>query len=256
MNVIFGIHSVLECLKKNPGLIERLYVERGTSSRPLQEIIDLARNAGLSPKFESRTVLDHKSNKVSHQGVIAFCTERQYANFDELLENLSLQTILVVLDGIEDPRNLGAILRTCAAFSVDGIILPRDRAVGISPVVSKTAEGALEHIKIARVTNLTRSIQALKEKRVWIIGIESDQEKLCHEFDYHGPCALVFGNEGTGLRRLVRENCDVLLSIPAAGAIRSLNVSVAAGIALYECQRQRLVGQNPREPKGPASSVV
>jgi 23S rRNA (guanosine2251-2'-O)-methyltransferase len=250
MSLIFGIHSVLECLKQNPGLIERLYVARGASSRPLQQIIDLARQAGLPPKFESRTVLDHKSNKASHQGVVAVCKDRQYVSFDELLENLSSQTILVILDGIEDPRNLGAILRTCAAFSVTGIILPKDHAVGISPVVSKTAEGALEYLGIARVTNLTRSIQTLKEKGVWVVGIESDQDKLCHEFDYCGPSALVFGNEGTGLRRLVRENCDVLLSIPATGAIRSLNVSVAVGIALYECTRRRLIGQNERESEG------
>jgi len=243
MNLIYGVHPVLECLKTNPKLIERLYIARGTSSRQLQDIIDLARKMDLSPRFESRAVLDQKANKASHQGVIAVCTDRHYVDLDDLLTDLSSQTTLVVLDCIEDPRNLGAILRSCAAFSVEGVVLPKDHAVGISSVVSKTAEGALEYLRIARVTNLTRSIQTLKETGVWVIGIESGQEKFCHEFDYRGPCALVFGNEGTGLRRLVRENCDVLLSIPATGAIRSLNVSVAVGIALYECRRRRTVNQ-------------
>jgi 23S rRNA (guanosine2251-2'-O)-methyltransferase len=240
MNLIYGVHSVLECLKTNPGLIERLYIARGASSRPLQDVIDLARKIGLSLKFEPRSVLDHKTNQASHQGVVAVCATQHYAEFDEILSDLSPRTTLVVLDCIEDPRNLGAVLRSCAAFSVGGVILPKDHAVGISSIVSKTAEGALEHLKIARVTNLTRSIKVLKEKGVWVIGIESGQERFCHEADYGGASALVFGNEGKGLRRLVRENCDVLLSIPTTGAIRSLNVSVAVGIALYESVRWKL----------------
>jgi len=243
MSLIYGLHTVLECLKTNPALIERLYVARGSSSPQLQRVIDLARKNGLSLKFEPRTLLDQKTSNAVHQGVMAVCVERQYVDFDDLLTKLSPQATLVVLDGIEDPRNLGAILRSCAAFSVEGVVLPKDRAVGISSAVSKTAEGALEHLRVARVTNLTRSIQVLKEKGIWVIGVESRQEKFCNEFDYGGPCALVFGNEGSGLRRLVRENCDVLLSIPATGAIQSLNVSVAVGIALYECTRRRIVSQ-------------
>ena len=249
MELIYGIHSVLECLKANPGLIERIYIARGTSNRHLQETIDLARKIGLSLKFEPRAVLDHQTNNASHQGVVAVCAARPYVDFDEILRDLSLQTTLVILDCIEDPRNLGAILRSCAAFSVGGVILPKDHAVGISSTVSKTAEGALEYLKIARVTNLTRSIQDLKEKGVWVIGIESAQEKFCHEADYGGPSALVFGNEGKGLRRLVRENCDVLLSIPTSGAIRSLNVSVAVGVVLYESARRKLATETVKGRK-------
>jgi 23S rRNA (guanosine2251-2'-O)-methyltransferase len=240
MELVYGIHSVSERIKTNPGLIERIYVARGTSNRNLQETINLARKLGLTLKFESRSVLDHKTNHASHQGVVAVCAPQHYAEFDEILGDLSPQTTLVLLDCIEDPRNLGAILRSCAAFSVGGVILPKDHAVGISSIVSKTAAGALEHLRIARVTNLTRSIQALKEKGVWVIGIESGQERFCHEADYSGISALVFGNEGKGLRRLVRESCDVLLSIPTSGAVKSLNVSVAVGVVLYECVRSKL----------------
>jgi 23S rRNA (guanosine2251-2'-O)-methyltransferase len=240
MNLIYGIHSVLECLKTNPGLVERLYVSRGASSRPLQDIIDLARKVGLSLKFESRTVLDHKTNNASHQGVVAVCTPREYVDLEELIHDVGQQETFVVLDCIEDPRNLGAILRTCAAFSVGGVILPKDHAVGLSSVVSKTAEGALEHLKIARVINLTQTIRVLKQQGVWVVGIESGGEKFCFQYDYAGVTALVFGNEGKGLRRLVRESCDVLLSIPASGPIRSLNVSVAVGIVLYESVRWKL----------------
>lgn len=243
MNLIYGIHSVSERIKTNPGLIERIYIARGTSSRRLQETIDLARKVGLSLKFEPSAVLDHKTNNASHQGVVAVCMPQPYVEFDEILQDLTSETTLVLLDCIEDPRNLGAILRSCAAFSVGGVILPKDHAVGISSVVSKTAEGALEHLKIARVTNLTRSIQVLKDKGVWVIGIESGQERLCHEVDYCGTSALVFGNEGKGLRRLIRENCDVLASIPTLGGIRSLNVSVAVGVALYEGLRRKLVNE-------------
>jgi 23S rRNA (guanosine2251-2'-O)-methyltransferase len=251
MELVYGIHSVSERIRTNPGLIERIYVARGTSSRHLQETIDLARKLGLTLKFESRSVLDYKTNHASHQGVVAVCAPQHYAEFDEILCELSPQTTLVVLDCIEDPRNLGAILRSCAAFSVGGVILPKDHAVGISSIVTKTAEGALEHLKIARVTNLTRSIQVLKEKGVWVIGIESGQEEFCHKADYGGISALVFGNEGKGLRRLVRENCDVLLSIPTSGAIRSLNVSVAVGVVLYECARWKLANAAAQKSKVP-----
>src|SRR5262249_47548206 len=160
----------------------------------LQRLIDLARKNGLSLKFEPRTLLDQKTSNAVHQGVVAVCAERQYVDFDDLLTKLSPQATLVVLDGIEDPRHLGAILRSCAAFSVEGVVLPKDRAVGISPAVSKTAEGALEHLRVAKVTNLTRSVQVLKEKGIWVIGVESGQKRFCNEFDYGGPCALVFGN--------------------------------------------------------------
>ncbi|PYV42527.1 MAG: 23S rRNA (guanosine(2251)-2'-O)-methyltransferase RlmB [Acidobacteria bacterium] len=240
MDLIYGIHPVLERLKSNPRQIERIYIARGASNRNIQEVIDLARELGLPIKFEPRVVLDHKTGKVSHQGVIAACIARHYAPIEEVLDSLGPRPVLVILDSIEDPRNLGAVLRSCAAYGVEGVILPKDHAAGLSSLVSKTAAGALEYLRVARVTNLVRTIQQLREKGIWVIGVESGQEKYCHEIDYTFPVAFVFGNEGSGLRRLVRENCDLLVSIPTQGSIRSLNVSVAVGVVIYEAVRQQL----------------
>jgi 23S rRNA (guanosine2251-2'-O)-methyltransferase len=240
MDLIYGLHPVLECLKSSPRRIERIYIASGASNRNIQEVVSLARKTGLSLKFEPRVFLDRKTGKAAHQGVVAVCATKQYVDFSAILDNLGLKSILIMLDCIEDPRNLGAILRSCAAYSVEGVILPKDHAAGLSTVASKTAEGALEYLRIARVTNLTRAMGELKRKGAWVIGVESGQKKYCHEISYEGPTALVFGNEGTGLRRLVRESCDVLVSIPTSGPIRSLNVSVAVGVAIYEVLRQRL----------------
>ena len=240
MDLIYGIHPVLERLKSNPRQIERIYIAQGTSNRNIQKVIELARKLGLAIRFEPRVLLDHQTGKASHQGVVAVTTVRNYALLDEMLGSLSPKALLVILDSIEDPRNLGAILRSCAAYGVEGVILPRDHAAGLSSLVSKTAAGALEYVRVARVTNLARTIQELKEKGIWVIGVESGQEKYCHEIDYPPPVAFVFGNEGSGLRRLVRENCDVLVSIPTQGEIHSLNVSVAVGVAIYEAVRQRM----------------
>ena len=222
MDLIYGIHPVLERLKSNPRQIERIYIARGASNRNIQEVIDLARELGLPIKFEPRVVLDHKTGKVSHQGVIAACIARHYAPIEEVLDSLGPRPVLVILDSIE------------------GVILPKDHAAGLSSLVSKTAAGALEYLRVARVTNLVRTIQQLREKGIWVIGVESGQEKYCHEIDYTFPVAFVFGNEGSGLRRLVRENCDLLVSIPTQGSIRSLNVSVAVGVVIYEAVRQQL----------------
>jgi 23S rRNA (guanosine2251-2'-O)-methyltransferase len=239
LNCIYGIHSVLECLKSDSKAIERIYLSRGAGSRGLQEIIDLARSKGISIKFEPRSALDRKTSNAVHQGVLAFCGASGYVGLEDILDHLNQRSLLVLLDSVEDPRNLGAILRSCAVFSVDGVIIPKDKAAGLSPTVAKTAEGALEHLLIARVTNLARTIDDLKKKGIWVVGIESGQETHCGEVDFDVPVALVFGNEGEGLRRLTREKCDVLASIPSTGFIHSLNVSVAAGIALYEVVRSR-----------------
>jgi len=244
MDLIYGVHPVLECLRSNSRQIERIYLARGATNQNVRDIIKLARESGLSIKFEPRTILDKKSGKASHQGVVAVCAVRNYVSLDEILDNLSPKPVLAILDSVEDPRNLGAILRSCAAYGVEGIILPKDRAAGLSAVVSKTAQGGLEYLKIAKVTNLVRAIQELKDKGIWVVGVEAGQKKFCHEVDYDVPTALVLGNEESGLRRLTRERCDILVSIPTAGAIQSLNVSVAAGIVMYEVIRQRKAEKN------------
>jgi 23S rRNA (guanosine2251-2'-O)-methyltransferase len=239
MDNLYGIHSVLECLKSGTRPIDRIYFAQGITHRPLQELIDLAKENGVPYKFEPRSALDRKSEGMAHQGVVAVCSSRSLCDLDDLLDTPARQTLFVVLDSIEDPRNLGAILRSCAAFNVQGVLVPKDHSAGLSPVVAKTAEGGLEHLKISRVTNLARSLEALKKAGFWVVGIESGQGQSLAEIDLTGPVALVLGNEGKGIRRLVREHCDFLAEIPARGPIHSLNVSVAAGIALYEVARQR-----------------
>jgi 23S rRNA (guanosine2251-2'-O)-methyltransferase len=239
MNQIYGSHSVLECLKAGNRPVERILIADGAAGHSIREILQLARQKGIPFKYEPRAALDRQSAGAVHQGVIAHCAARGYSDLEDLLENSGKESVLVVLDSIEDPRNLGAILRSCAAFGVHGVVLPKDRAAGLSSVAAKTAEGALEYLKVARVTNLARALEQLKGAGYWVIGIEAGQEKHCHEVDLTGQIALVLGSEGGGIRRLLRENCDLLASIPAEGAIHSLNVSVAAGITLYEVARQR-----------------
>jgi 23S rRNA (guanosine2251-2'-O)-methyltransferase len=239
MDLIYGIHSVYECLRFNPKVVERIDCSQGSAGHRLQEIIDLARRLGIPVKFEPKAALDRKTGHAAHQGVVAVCGAQSYTSFEDLLTELSALPLLIILDSITDPRNLGAVLRTCAVFGVDGVVIPKNNAAGLSPGVSKTAEGALQHVRVARVTNLVRAMQALKELGIWIIGFESGQQTCCNQVDYCRPVALVLGSEETGLRRLVRENCDILLSIPTRGPLHSLNVSVAAGIAMYEAVRHR-----------------
>ena len=239
MQIVFGIHPVLECLKAKARPIERILVVQGTSNRSLQEIIDLARQRGVPVRFEPKAGLDRQSGGGTHQGVLAICESSATLDLEDLLDGLSALPLLVALDSIEDPRNLGAILRTCAASGVEGVLLPKDHSAGLSETVAKTAAGALDHLKIAQVTNLVNALKKLKEKGVWIAGVETGQAKPYYELDCAMPLALVVGNEDSGLRRLVRETCDFLVSIPTPGSIHSLNVSVAAGIVLFEALRQR-----------------
>jgi 23S rRNA (guanosine2251-2'-O)-methyltransferase len=239
MDILYGTHSVLECIKSGARPIERLYFLQGFANRSLQDLIQLAKEKKIPFKFEPRAILDRKCNGMVHQGVVAICASQAFADIEELIINPKQLKLLVILDSIEDPRNLGAILRSCAAFEVDGVIIPKDHAAGLSSVVAKTAEGALEHLKVARVTNLTQAIEQIKQAGIWVLGVESGQKQNLEQVDLKVPLALVLGNEGKGIRRLVREHCDFLASIPAQGPILSLNVSVAAGITLYEVVRQR-----------------
>jgi len=239
MQIIFGIHPVLECLKAKARPIERIVVAQGASNHSLQQIIDLARQHGVAVRFESKVVLDRQSGRGTHQGVLAICASSTTLDLEDLIDSLSPLPLLIALDSIEDPRNLGAILRTCAASGVEGVLLPKDHSAGLSETVARTAAGALDHLKIARVTNLVNALKTLKGKGVWIVGVETGQTQPYYEFDCTMPLAFVVGNEDSGLRRLVRENCDFLVTIPTPGPIQSLNVSVAAGIVLFEALRQR-----------------
>ena len=241
MDILFGIHPVLECLKARSRPIERIVIAQGASNRSVQEIIDLSRSSAIPIKFEPRSFLDKKSDGGTHQGVLAICAPRAPLDLEDVLASLSSSPLLAVLDSIEDPRNLGAILRTCAAAGVEAVVIPKDHAAGLSATVAKTAAGALDHLKVARVTNLVSALKRMKEKGIWIVGVETAQARQYYELDCQMPLAFVFGNEDSGLRRLVRETCDFLVSISTPGSIHSLNVSVAAGIVLFEAVRQRMI---------------
>ena len=236
LNVLFGINAVKEALRARP--VEYVLVAQGQHSRRVQEIVDACRATGISLRFAPRAALDREVGTAQHQDVVAFCSAKAYDDLETLIASRE-KPLLVVLDAVEDPGNLGAVVRTAVAAGADGLIIPERRAAGLSPTVARAAAGALEHMKIARVTNLVRTLGELKERGVWMYGFEAQAAKSYLELDYSGSCALVLGGEGRGLHRLVREACDELARIPLYGPVESLNVSVAAAVVLYEAARQR-----------------
>jgi len=234
MALLSGIHPVAEALRAgNP--IERVVIAQGAGGPRLQEIIDLARRSGVPVRFEARAAIDKLANTSAHQGVIALGAARKYAD----LESVAGSELLVVLDGVEDPHNLGAIVRTAHAAGAGAIIIPERRAVGITDVVAKAAAGALEHHPIVRVTNINRTLEELKRQGMWIYGLDERGTENYDKVDYAQRSVLVLGGEGGGLHEQVRKNCDVLVRIPMAGKISSLNVSVATGVVLFEWRRRR-----------------
>jgi 23S rRNA (guanosine2251-2'-O)-methyltransferase len=236
LDVVYGIHAVSEAVRLRP--VDYVLVAEGHHSPRVQEIIDACRSGGISLRFAPRGALDRAAGTPQHQNVVAVCAARAYDDLETLLRACA-RPMLVVLDGVEDPANLGAVVRTVVAAGSDGLIIPERRAAGLSPAVARAAAGALEHARIARVTNLVRTLLELKERGVWVYGFEAKAEKTYVELDYTHPCALVLGGEGHGLHRLVREACDELAGIPLHGPVESLNVSVAAAVVLYEAARQR-----------------
>lgn len=234
MNVRSGIHPVLEALRARRPL-ERVLIARGTGGPRLQEIVDLCRQLSIPVRFEPRETLDRLTDTSAHQGVVALGASHTYVELEDLLEGARL---LVVLDGVEDPHNLGAIIRTAHAAGADAVILPERRAAGLSDAVAKAAAGALEYLPVARVSNINRALERLKEAGFWIYGLDERGEHRYDHIEYTPPTALVLGGEGKGLHQQVRKQCDFLVRIPLAGKISSLNVSVAAGIVLFEWRRR------------------
>jgi len=239
-SVIYGVLPVLEALRANPRRIEKILIAEGAREHRLSEIIEIARQNGVQRNTAPREDLSRYVDiGASHQGVIAFAAAADYVPVDELPDAVSEKSLFVVLDGVEDPRNLGAILRSAECAGVDGVFIPERRAVGLTETVAKSSAGAVEHIKVAKAGNINRLIEELKERNVWIVGTGGSAETSYTEWDWTRPSALVLGGEGSGLHRLVAENCDVLVKIPMYGKIESLNVSVAAGVVLFEALRQR-----------------
>lgn len=233
--VLAGIHPVLEALKAGR-VLDRVLIARGAGGPRLQEIIDLARERSVPVRFEPREALDRASNNATHQGVLAFGAAERYADLAQLLPDAQL---LVLLDGVEDPHNLGAIIRTAHAAGARAVLIPDRRAAGLTETVAKAASGALEHLPVVRIGNVTQTLESLKAKGFWIYGLDHRASHLYSETDYTRPTVIVLGGEGQGLHQLVKKHCDVLVKIPMSGAISSLNVSVAAGIVLFEWNRRK-----------------
>jgi 23S rRNA (guanosine2251-2'-O)-methyltransferase len=236
-HVIAGVHPVREALRAGRQF-DRVLIARGAGGPRLQEIIDLARDLSVTLRFEPREALDRASNGATHQGVVAFGAAHRYAELDQVVPRAQL---LIVLDGVEDPHNLGAIIRTAQAAGANAVIVPDRRAAGLTETVAKAAAGALEHLPVVRVGNINQTLEDLKKRNFWIYGLDERGGQLYSEIEYSQPTVFVLGGEGHGLHELVKKHCDVLVRIPMAGVIGSLNVSVATGVVLFEWRRRQSI---------------
>lgn len=238
--LIYGSLPVLEALRADTRRIDKVLIADGARENRLTEIIELCRSRSIAlHRVPRETLAKHAGPNVNHQGVIALASAAAYIELDEVLDRTADPALLLLLDGVEDPRNLGAILRTAECAGADGVIIPERRAVGLTETVAKVSAGALEFIRVAKAPNLNHVIKRLKENNIWVVGTSADAPTAYTDWDWARPSALVLGAEGSGLHRLVAENCDVLVNIPMYGRIDSLNVSVAAGVILFEARRQR-----------------
>ena len=234
MAILSGINPIAEALRaKHP--LDRILVAQGAGGPRLQEIIDMARRASVPVRFEPRAALERLAGSTAHQGVVAVGAAKRYSDLDDV----AAAELVVVLDGVEDPHNLGAIIRTAHAAGASAVVIPERRAAGITDVVGKAAAGALEHLPVVRVTNVNRALEDLKKRGYWIYGLDERGTEDYDRVEYGAPTAIVLGGEGSGLHEQVSKHCDALVRIPVAGKISSLNVSVAAGIVLFDWKRRR-----------------
>lgn len=243
--LVYGIHAVRAVLTKCPERIETLWLQNGRDDARIEQLLSLATQRQVRIERRGPRELEQRANGQPHQGAIAQLRPSEALGegaLDGLLDKASGGTvapILLVLDGVQDPHNLGACLRTADAAGAIAVIVPRDRAAGLSATVRKVASGAAETVPLIQVVNLARTLKWLKERGLWLVGTDDAATTPLHSANLTGPLAIVMGSEGTGMRRLTREHCDLLVSIPMAGIVESLNVSVAAGVVLFEAVRQR-----------------
>ena len=238
---IHGKRSVEEALQANRH-IEKIYIANGVSRKRIESLLQQASRKKIPCIWVPRGKLDQMIKQENHQGILAQVEAYEYASLEDCLKRAKRRKehpFLLLLDGVEDPHNFGSILRTAEATGVHGVIIPKKRAVGLTSTVAKTSAGAIEYVPVARVTNLKRTAEWLKEIGFWIIGSDGSAEQVYHEVDYNCPLALVIGNEGKGISRLMKEKCDLLVRLPMMGHMASLNASVAAGILMYEVVRSR-----------------
>jgi 23S rRNA (guanosine2251-2'-O)-methyltransferase len=241
MNTVYGIHSVFEVVKSRPKSVHYLAMAREKHDIKIQRILEEARAHGLPVRFVDKAALGRMAGTEAHQGIVAVTAGKQYQDLDDLLSaKRGEYHFLLVLDGVEDPHNLGALLRTADAAGIDGVVIPERRAAGVTGTVAKSSAGASEHVAIARVTNIARTIEELKDRNIWTVGLDERGTQTYDQIDYKMDCAIVLGAEGKGLHDLVKRKCDFLVSIPMLGSVPSLNVSVAGGVVMFEAVRQRL----------------
>jgi 23S rRNA (guanosine2251-2'-O)-methyltransferase len=254
---IWGRYPVLEALRSRRR-VHRVMVAQGPQDPAMTQVLDQARRVGVPVEIVSRRRLDDLSKNANHQGVMALTAPREYAEVDDLLaraEDQGEAPLLLVLDAIQDVQNLGSLIRTAEAVGAHGVIIPEHRAAGLTPAVDKTSAGAVEFLPVARVTNLTRTLDDLKRQGLWCIGLDGDAEITYDQANLKGPIALIVGNEGKGISRLARQHCDQLIKLPMRGHVGSLNAAVAGSVALYEILRQR--GWNKLgESQGSVSTVA
>ena len=240
MNYIYGINSVAEALKARGRAFAWVGVAKERHDLRLQRVVEECRRQGVAVRFVGRAELDRMAGNNGHQGVVAVTSAKQYTDLDDVVAAKRGQySLIVVLDGIEDPHNLGAILRTADAAGADGVVIPERRAVGVTGTVAKASAGASAHLPVAKVTNIARTLEDLKARNIWVVGLDERGKQSYDSIDYNMDCAIVLGAEGKGVHDLVAKKCDFLVSIPMLGKVPSLNVSVAAGVVLYEVVRQR-----------------
>jgi 23S rRNA (guanosine2251-2'-O)-methyltransferase len=243
MDVIYGIHAVEEALKARGRAFEFVAFARDRQDGRIQKLINLCRSLGVPSRFESREQLTRLAKASTHQGVVAVAAQKTYDDLPQILKRRrSEKAFVVVLDGVEDPHNLGALLRTADAAGVDGIVIPERRAVGVNATVVKASAGASEHVPVAKVTNIGRTLEELKAQNIWTVGVDERGDKDYDQIDYKMDCAIILGAEGKGLHDQVRKKCDFVVKIPMAGKVSSLNVSVAGAVVMYEVARQRRTG--------------
>ncbi len=241
INRLTGIHAVREALEANRPL-DSMMVAKGSHGSRIEDLVRLARQNNVPVRFEERIQLDRTAGTREHQGVVAFVAAAPVSSFEDLLkprDSNGRPGLVVLLDGVEDPQNLGAIVRTSLAAGAHGVVIPERRAAGLTDTVARASAGALAHMPVARVKNLARAMEEMKEAGFWLVGLDERAEQSYTEVDLKVPIGLVLGGEGKGLHALTRERCDFLVSIPTTGPVRALNVSVAAGVVLFEVVRQR-----------------
>lgn len=250
MEVLYGVHPVEEAVRSGSRLLEQVSVAKERRDERLEKLVALCRTSGVRVNLQPRDQLTRMAKTDAHQGVIAVVRERRFLAIEDLLgaKVEGANQFFLALDGVEDPHNFGALLRTADAAGVDGVIVPERRSAPVSATVAKTSAGASEHVRIARVTNMVRTLEQMKQRNVWVLGLDERGGQDYTDYDFHADCVLVLGSEGSGLHELVKKTCDFLLRIPMKGKVSSLNVSVAGAVVMYEAMRQRRVGFAAAQP--------